>query len=145
MPIKIEVVTAERLVYSDSVDMIVAPGTEGELGILPHHSPLMTLLKPGELLIKKGDEEIELAVTGGFVEVRPDRVIVLADAAEKAEEIDEARAEAAKKRAQERLAQTIPEVDKTRAEAALRRALVRLEVAQKRRKHRGIPRTGSQT
>ena len=139
MPIKIEVVTAERLVYSDSVDMVIAPGTEGEVGILPHHTPLMTLLKPGELIIKKGSEETELAVTGGFLEIRPDRIIVLADAAERADEIDEARAEAAKKRAQERLAQPIPEIDKAHAEAALRRALVRLEVAQKRKKRRNIP------
>jgi len=139
VPIKIEVVTAERLVYSDSVDMVIAPGTEGEVGILPHHTPLMTLLKPGELIIKKGSEETELAVTGGFLEIRPDRIIVLADAAERADEIDEARAEAAKKRAQERLAQPIPEIDKAHAEAALRRALVRLEVAQKRKKRRNIP------
>ena len=136
MPIKLEIVTAERLVYSDTVDMIIAPGIEGELGILPHHTPLMTLLKPGELRVKKGDEEADLAVTGGFLEVRPDRVIVLADAAERAEEIDEARAAAAKKRAQERLAQQLSETDKARVEAALARALVRLEIVEKRKKRR---------
>ena len=137
MPIKIDIVTSERLVLSDQVDMVIAPGIEGELGILPHHTPLMTLLKPGELRLKKGDEEIELAVTGGFLEVRPDHVIVLADAAERAEEIDVQRAEAAKKRAQERLAHPEAGVDKARAKAALRRALVRLEVAEKRRKRKG--------
>jgi len=136
VPIKLEIVTAERLVYSDTVDMIIAPGIEGELGILPHHTPLMTLLKPGELRVKKGDEEADLAVTGGFLEVRPDRVIVLADAAERAEEIDEARAAAAKKRAQERLAQQLSETDKARVEAALARALVRLEIVEKRKKRR---------
>ena len=136
MPIKLEVVTAERLVYSDTVDMVIAPGIEGELGILPHHTPLMTLLKPGELRVKKGNDEADLAVTGGFLEVRPDRVIVLADAAEKAEEIDEVRAEAAKKRAQERLTKHLPDTDKGRAEAALRRALVRLEIVEKRKKRR---------
>jgi F-type H+-transporting ATPase subunit epsilon len=139
VPIKLEIVTAERLVYSDEVDMVIAPGTEGELGILPHHSPLMTMLKPGELRIKKGNDEIELAVTGGFLEVRPDHVIVLADAAEKAEEIDEARAELARKRAQERLAQAIPEIDRAGAEAALRRALARLGVVEKRKNRRKNP------
>ena len=139
MPIKIEVVTAERLVYSDTVDLVVVPGTEGELGILPHHAPLMTMIKPGELLIKKGNDEFAMAVTGGFLEVRPDHVIVLADAAERAEEIGEARAEAAKKRAQERLAHLTPETDRARAEAALRRALVRLEVVERRKKRRKTP------
>lgn len=139
MSIKIEVVTAEKLVYSDNVDMIIAPGTEGELGILPHHTPLMTMLKPGELRIKKGNEESGMVVTGGFLEVRPDRVIVLADAAERAEEIDEVRAELAKKRAQERLTHLTPETDKARAEAALRRALIRLEVVEKRKKRRNPP------
>jgi len=140
VPIKIEVVTAERLVYSDSADMVIAPGTEGELGILPHHTPLMTLLKPGELRIKKGSEEAELAVTGGFLEVRPDHVIVLADAAERAEEIDEARAEMAKKRAEARLSQPTAETDKARAEAALRRAMVRLDIVEKRKKRHGATR-----
>ena len=136
MPIKIDVVTAERMVYTDQVDMVIAPGSEGELGILPHHAPLMTMLKPGELLLKKGSEEISLAVSGGFLEVRPDHVIVLADAAERAEEIDAARAEAARKRAQERLAQIGPEVDKARAEAALLRAITRLQIVEKRKRRR---------
>ena len=137
MPIKLDVVTAERLVLTDQVDMVIAPGSEGELGILPHHTPLMTMLKPGELRLKKGNEEISLAVTGGFLEVRPDHVIVLADAAERAEEIDAARAEAAKKRAQDRLTQAGPAIDKTRAEAALRRALARLDVVEKRKRRKG--------
>jgi F-type H+-transporting ATPase subunit epsilon len=117
--------------------MVIAPGTEGTLGILPHHTPLMTMLMPGELRVRKGGEEISLAVTGGFLEVRPDHVIVLADAAERAEEIDTARAEAAKKRAQEQL--TIPgsEVDKARAEAALHRAIARLNVVEKRKQRKG--------
>ncbi len=136
MPIKLDIVTAERLVYSDQVDEVIAPGVEGELGILPHHTPLMTMLKPGELRLKKGNEEISLAVAGGFLEIRPDRVIVLADAAERAEEIDAARAEAAKKRAQEQLANAT-EVDKTRVEAALRRALARLTVVEKRKRRKG--------
>lgn len=137
MPTKLDIVTAERLVYSDQIDMMMAPGIDGELGILPHHAPLMTLLKSGELRIRKGNDEIDMAVTGGFLEVRPDRIIVLADAAERAEEIDTARAEAARKRAQERLVHVGPETDKARAEAALRRALIRLQISEKRKKRRG--------
>jgi len=134
MTIRLDIVTAERVVFSDDVDVIVAPGTEGQLGVLPHHAPLMTMLEPGELLAKKGGEEFSMAVSGGFMEVRPDRVIILADAAERAEEIDIARAEAAKKRAQERLSQLGPGVDIAHAEAALRRALARIEVAERRKK-----------
>jgi F-type H+-transporting ATPase subunit epsilon len=139
MPIKLDIVTAEKLVFSESVDMVMAPGIDGELGILPHHAPLMTLLQPGELRVKKGTEEIALAVTGGFLEVRPDHIIVLADAAEKAEEIDAARAEAARKRAQDRLSQSSSDTDKARAESALRRAIIRLQVVEKRKKRRGGP------
>jgi len=134
--IKLDIVTAEQVVYSDDVDIIVAPGIEGQLGILPHHAPLMTTLQPGELRLRKGGEEFSLAITGGFLEVRPDRVIVLADAAERAEEIDVARAEEAKRRAQGQLIRRPPEVDAARAEAALRRSLTRLKVAERRRKRR---------
>jgi len=101
--IKLDVVTAERVVYSDDVDIVIAPGFEGQMGILPHHTPLMTMMEPGELVARKGDKEFSLAISGGFLEVRPDRVIVLADSAERAEEIDIARAEEAKKRAEKRL------------------------------------------
>jgi len=97
--LKIDIVTAERTVYSDEVDIVIAPGVEGQLGILPHHAPLMTILQAGELVVRKGNNEESLAISGGFLEVRPDRVIVLADSAERAEEIDLARAEAARKRA----------------------------------------------
>ena len=136
--VKLEIVTAEKLIYSEDVDMVVAPGVDGYLGILPHHTPLMTMLNPGELRIKNGGEEIDMAITGGFLEVRPDKVVVLADAAERAEEIDIARAEAAKKRAEERLAGKVPEGDLLRAQASLMRALMRLKVAEKRRR-RGKP------
>ena len=135
-PIKLDVVTAERVVFSDDVDVVIAPGVEGQLGILPHHAPLMTMLKPGELLVRKDGEEFSLVITGGFLEVRPDRVIVLADAAERVEEIDVARAEEARRRAQERLMERIPEVEAVRAQAALLRALARIEVVQRRRKRR---------
>lgn len=132
--IKLDVVTAEGVVFSDDVDLVVAPGSEGQLGILPHHTPLMAILQPGELRVKKGGEDIALAVSGGFIEVRPDRVIVLADTAERAEEIDRERAEEAKRRAEERLAHPVPGIDTARAEAALRRSIARLRVAEKKRR-----------
>ncbi len=133
--IRLDIVTAERQVYSDEVDVIVAPGIDGEMAILPHHAPLMTILQPGELRVRQGGEEFSLAITGGFLEVRPDRVTVLADAAERAEEIDVARAEEAKRRAEEQLSHP-GEADGARAEAALRRSLVRLKVGEKRRRRR---------
>jgi F-type H+-transporting ATPase subunit epsilon len=137
---RLDIVTAERVVFSDEVDEVVAPGVEGQLGILPHHAPLMTTLLPGELLVKKGGGEISLAISGGFIEVRPDRIIVLADAAEREEEIDIARAEEAKRRAEARLAEHAPGIDMGRAEAALRRSLARIRVAERKRRRRpGAP------
>lgn len=132
--IKVDIVTAERVVYSEEVDIVVAPGIEGELGILPQHAPLMTSLKEGELMMRKGGEEIFMAISGGFLEVRPDRVIVLADSAERSEEIDITRAEEAKRRAEERISKLTSEIDLHRAEAALRRSLVRLKVSEKRKR-----------
>ncbi len=134
--IRLDIVTAEQQVYSDEVDVIVAPGIEGELAILPHHAPLMTTLQPGELRVKQGGQEFSLAISGGFLEVRPDRVTILADAAERAEEIDIARAEEAKRRAEEQLDRPATEVDSIRAEAALRRSLVRIKVGEKRMRRR---------
>lgn len=136
LKLKFEIVTAERIVYSDEVDVVVAPGIEGQLAILPHHAPLMTMLQPGELMVRKGTEEQSMFVSGGFLEVRGDKVVVLADAAERAEEIDVARAEAAKRRAQERMAQHLAQVDHARAEAALLRSLMRLKVAEKSKRKR---------
>jgi F-type H+-transporting ATPase subunit epsilon len=130
--IKLDIVTAERVVYSGDVDEVIAPGIEGQLGILPHHAPLMTMLQAGELVARKDGKDEILAISGGFLEVRPDRVIVLADAAERAEEIDMARAEAARKRAEDRLRdRKAIGLDQATAEAALRRAIARLSVAEK--------------
>jgi F-type H+-transporting ATPase subunit epsilon len=129
--IKLDIVTAERIVYSEEVDEVIAPGAEGQLGILPHHAPLMTILQSGELVVKRGNEEDIMAISGGFLEVRPDRVIVLADSAERAEEIDMERAEAARKRAEQRMAEKPPDLDAARVEASLRRAIARLAVAEK--------------
>jgi F-type H+-transporting ATPase subunit epsilon len=132
--LRLEIITAERQVFRDEVNTVVAPGVEGELGILSHHAPLITMLKPGEVLIRKDSEETYLFVSGGFLEVRPDKIIILADACERCEEIDIERAEAAKHRAEERLKTRTPQIDVARAQAALLRALVRLRVAERKRR-----------
>jgi F-type H+-transporting ATPase subunit epsilon len=131
---KLEIVTAERMVFSDEVSALIAWGVEGQLGILPHHAPLMTMLQPGDLMIRKDKEEEYLAISGGFLEVRPDKVIILADACERVDEIDIARAEEAKKRAQETLKAGPLTADAAAAEAALRRSLARLKVAERKRR-----------
>lgn len=138
----LDIVTAERAVLSESdIDVVVAPGIEGELGILPEHAPLMTMLKPGELRFRRGIEEEYFVVSGGFLEVRDNRVIILADAAERAEEIDIARAEAARRRAQELLARREYDIDLAATEAALARAVARLRVAERRRRRGAGPPT----
>ena len=135
--IRLDIVTAERAVYAEDVDMVIAPGVEGQLGILPNHAPLMTTLQAGELRVKKGGEEVSLVISGGFLEVRPDKVVVLADAAERVEEIDIARAEEAKRRAQERLVEKrAPGIDEAQAEAALLRSLARLRVVERVRRRK---------
>ncbi|MGD0916311.1 MAG: F0F1 ATP synthase subunit epsilon [Thermodesulfobacteriota bacterium] len=137
---KLEIVTAERMVFSDDVSALIAWGVEGQLGILPHHAPLMTMLQPGDLIIRKDKEEEYLVISGGFLEVRPDKVIILADACERADEIDVTRAEEAKKRAQETMKAAPLTADAAAAEAALRRSLARLKVAErKRHKPQGLP------
>ena len=137
MPMHLEIVTAERTIMSDEVDQINAPGAAGRMGVLPRHEPLLTSLIPGELSIIKGGERIPFAVSGGFMEVLPDRVTILADTAERADEIDEARAESARRRAEELLSNRRTEQDAVLAEAQLRRAMVRLRVARLRRSGRG--------
>lgn len=130
--------TAEREVLADdNVDMVVAPGSEGVLGILPRHAPLLTTLAPGLVRIKKSGQESAMAVGGGFMQVARDRVLILADSAEREDEIDEARAEAARQRAQQALVEAQRGGQKLQAEAArvaLRRSLVRIEVAGRRRR-----------
>ena len=143
MPLSVEIVTAERIVYSDeNVDAVIAPGVEGQLEVLPRHTAFMTTLEPGELVLLKGGEEIGVVVSGGFLEVRENKVVILADAAERAEEIDVARAEEARRRAEERLVAREGTVDLARAEVDLRRALTRLRVAERRRRRPGAPRPG---
>jgi F-type H+-transporting ATPase subunit epsilon len=135
--LSVEIVTNERIVYSETdVDMVSAPGSEGVLGILPNHAPLVTTLSAGELRIKKGGSEETMVVFGGFMEVLPDKVIVLADAAVKVEEIDVARAEAARKRAEEAIARGGEQDDLAAAAARLSRAQVRIKVSERRRSGR---------
>jgi F-type H+-transporting ATPase subunit epsilon len=136
MPIHLEIVTAERVVMSDDVDQINAPTKDGRVGILPRHMPLLTILDVGQLDIIKGGTTTSLAVSGGFMEVLPTRVTILADTAERADEIDEARAEAARRHAEERIAQRQSDQEMALAEAELRRALIRLRVAQLKRNRR---------
>ena len=131
----LQIVTAERMVFEGEVDIVNAPGSEGDLGLLPRHAPLMTTLRSGEIEVKQDKETYYFAVSGGFLEVRPDHVIILADSAERADEIDLARAQEAIERAKSNLAdKTNMGIDAAAAEAALARALVRVKVAGKRRK-----------
>ncbi|MCB0154030.1 MAG: F0F1 ATP synthase subunit epsilon [Anaerolineae bacterium] len=143
----LEIVTIERKIFDDQVAMVIAPGSEGVLGILPRHTPLLTALTFGELQIKRdGQEDQYLAIGGGFMEVQPNHVVVLADSAESVEQIDIERAEAARRRAQELLEQAAKneEVDFARAEAALRRSITRIKVAQRhRRQGRGTTPPGA--
>ncbi len=142
MPLTVEIVTAERVVrVEQGVEVLIAPGSEGQLAILPRHAALMTTLDYGELIFRRGPEESSFALSGGFMEVRRDHVTILADQAEAAEEIDLARAEAARARAEERVRmgreQSARDVDMARAQASLQRSLLRLRVATRRRRPPG--------
>jgi F-type H+-transporting ATPase subunit epsilon len=132
MPIRLEIITAERVLFDDQVDAIVAPGAEGELGVLPHHAAVMTTLQAGELTYRTGGEEIHFVVQGGFMDIQGDHVVVLADAAEHVEEIDVPRAEEAIRRAQERIDSRSEDIDLERALASLQRAGIRLRVMRRR-------------
>jgi F-type H+-transporting ATPase subunit epsilon len=130
--IKVSVVTPDGPVYEADVEMVSTKAKSGELGILPGHIPLVAPLEIGAVRLKKGGKTEYVAVSGGFLEVRPDKVTVLAQAAERAENIDVARAKAAKERAEQRLRAKQENIDFKRAELALRRAVNRLEIAEKR-------------
>jgi F-type H+-transporting ATPase subunit epsilon len=140
MPLLLEIVTPERLAYSDMVDAVNLPGIEGELGVLPHHAPLVSMLGVGELRIRKGGAEESFAIVGGFLQVRPDKVVVMAETADMASEIDLAKAQEAKRAAEQALeggART-DAIDLSAARAALQHALLRIRVAERR--HREGPR-----
>ena len=140
MPLLLEIVTPERLAYSDTVDSVQLPGVEGELGVLPHHAPLVTMLGIGELRIRKGGAEESFAIVGGFLQVRPDRVVVMAETADMASEIDLEKAHEARREAERALEGTAPTdaVDLAAARASLQQALLRVRVAERR--HREGPR-----
>ncbi len=147
MPLFIEIVTAERVVRTEeAVDVLIAPGSEGQLAILPRHAPLMTTLDFGELVFRRGSSESSFAISGGFLEVHSNHVTVLADVAEAAEDIDVDRAEKARTRAEERLRdiheEGVSTADLARAQAAMQRALLRLRVAERRRRRPGPPMPG---
>jgi F-type H+-transporting ATPase subunit epsilon len=130
--ILLRVVTPNRLVVREDVEEVQVPGLDGYLGILPSHAPLLSELKPGEITYRHGRELTKLAVSGGFLEVLPEQITVLAETAERPEEIDVARAQAAKERAEKRLRGNDPETDVVRATIALERALIRIQLVSKR-------------
>ncbi len=139
MTIRCEIASQDRLVFEGDADIVVLPGTSGEMGILPNHAPLLTTLQMGVIKVRLGGEEEVFTVTGGLAEVQPKLITILANAAENVEEIDIARAEAAKRRAEELLAEGPPEEDMDRylaIEAALRRSNLRLEAARRFRSGR---------
>jgi len=135
---RLEIATAERVVYSEDVEILVAPGLDGQLGILPNHAPLLTALQPGEIRVVREGEESYMAVSGGFLEVMANRVTILADTAERAEEIDTERAEEAIRRAQERIETGVSAMDLQRALASIRRSQARLLAARRRRPRRNM-------
>ena len=136
--IQVEVVSSEKQLYSGEASMVVAPGAMGELGILPHHAPLLTQIKPGVLKINlpNGQEEL-LYVAGGVLEVQPDKVTVLADVAERGDDLDEARAEEARRAAEQKLQSGEADMDYAQAQAELSRAVAQLQTIQKLRRRRG--------
>ena len=129
----LEIVTPDRSVVAEKVDEVEIPGAEGYFGVLPGHTPLLAMLQVGELWYRKGSETVYMSIAFGFAEVLPDRVTILAQLAERADEIDIARAEAAKRRAEERITQPAAEMDYERARIAMMKALIRLQVASRAR------------
>lgn len=132
MPIHVEVVTQERKVFEErEADMIVVPGSEGEMGVLPHHAPVLTTMGFGELIIRKGSAEERFVIYGGVVDVRPDKVVVLADLAESSFDLDDAAIEAARDRASRMMREGVPPEANREATLALRRAEIALKVRNK--------------
>jgi F-type H+-transporting ATPase subunit epsilon len=129
--INLEIITPEKLALREVVDEVVVPGLGGELGILPDHTPMISQLQTGVLTYRQGTEKKIMHVSGGFVEVLPDRVAVMSDVAERPEEIDFQRAQRARERAEKRLASNNPDIDFRRAELKLQRAVIRMQLAGK--------------
>jgi F-type H+-transporting ATPase subunit epsilon len=140
VPLQLDIVTPEKLAYSDEVDAVVLPGSEGELGVLPHHAPLISTLGAGELRLRKGGQEESFAIVGGFLQVLPDKVVVMAETADIASEIDLEKAQEARRQAEQALESGYVEgADLAAARAALQTALLRIRVAE-RRHHEGARR-----
>jgi F-type H+-transporting ATPase subunit epsilon len=133
--LRLEIVTPEARTYSEDVEMVTLPGVEGEMGIYPMHVPLMTQVVTGEVIVRKGGQDIALAIGDGFVEITPDKVAILTDMAVRADDIDEARAEEARRRAEERLQDKLSDEEAALVSAALAHSLAQLHV--KRRQRRG--------
>ena len=131
MPLHLEIVTPEKRAFAGEVDEVVVPGIEGELGILPHHAPLISTLGQGVLRLRRGGQEEEFAIFGGFVQVRPDRVVVLAEMADMASTIDLERAERARREAERVLEAGLEPADLEVARAALQRAIIRIRLAER--------------
>ncbi len=139
MPLHLEIVTPEKVAYKDDVDSVQLPGSEGELGVLPHHAPLVTTLGAGELRLRKGSDEESFAIVGGFVQVLSDKVVVMAETADMASDIDLERAQKARRNAEQALEGGFVEgADLAAARASLQAALIRIRVAERR--HREGPR-----
>jgi F-type H+-transporting ATPase subunit epsilon len=139
MPLLLEIVTPEKLAFQDEVDSVVLPGSEGELGVLPHHAPLISTLGAGELRLRKGGQEESFAIMGGFLQVLPDKVVVMAEMADMASDIDLEKAQEARRQAEQALESGYVEgADLSAARAALQAALIRIRVAERR--HREGPR-----
>lgn len=132
MPIHVEVVTQEKRVFEEpEADIIIIPGSEGEMGVLPHHAPVLTTLGFGELVIRKGNAEERFAIYGGVVDIRPDKVVVLADLAESSFELDIEAIDKARERAAQMMAEGIPEEENRAAALALRRAELAVRIRNK--------------
>jgi F-type H+-transporting ATPase subunit epsilon len=139
MPLQLEIVTPEKLVYQDEVDSVQLPGSEGELGVLPHHAPLVSTLGAGELRLRTGSQEESFAIVGGFLQVLPDKVVVMAETADMASEIDLEKAQEARRQAEQALESGFVEgADLAAARASLQASLIRIRVAERR--HREGPR-----
>jgi F-type H+-transporting ATPase subunit epsilon len=139
VPLQLEIVTPEKLAFQDEVDTVVLPGSEGELGVLPHHAPLISTLGAGELRLRKGGQEESFAIMGGFLQVLPDKVVVMAEMADMASDIDLEKAQEARRQAEQALESGYVEgADLSAARAALQAALIRIRVAERR--HREGPR-----
>ena len=135
LTIHVDIVSAEEEIFSGSAEMVIAPAIGGELGIMPRHTPLLAPLKPGEVIVRNGDEDQYFYVSGGMVEVQPHVVTVLSDTALRAKDLDEAQAEAAKKRAEDAMKDKKSDVDYARAQAELAEAIAQLRTIQSLRKH----------